>query len=103
MKYTKEAGRSETWLNSCDTNSEILHYKRCTQVLGFIGIAAHNLWALIPGAYALACYTKQGDVENAQANSSVKAVKWYYYHVTRVGGNGSVDGQIYISAKILSQ
>jgi hypothetical protein len=103
VKYTKDRGRSESWYDSCDTNTMIGHYKSCTGIMAFAGIAAANYWTLIPGAIAMVCYLNQNDVEVAQKNSNVSAVKWYYTLVGRVGGSGAIDGAIRITADVYSQ
>lgn len=71
--------------------------------MAFAGIAAANYWATIPRAVALACYLNENDVEVAQKNSNVNAIKWYYSRVARVGGSGAVDGQIRITADVYAQ
>lgn len=103
VKYTKDRGRSESWFDSCDTNAMINHYKSCTAITAFAAIITANYWAVIPGAIALGCKLNQGDVETAQQNSTVKAIKWYYSRVARVGGSGLVDGQVRITADVYSQ
>lgn len=103
VPYSSSSGRSEAWYNSCDTNTLIYRWGKCTAAMGFATARVKGWAAAIPGMFGLICGQKAAAISLAKDNSSVKAVKYYFTRVTRVGGNGLVDGQVRITVTIYSQ
>lgn len=103
VEYSRSTGRSETWLNSCDTNTLIAQWSSCSLALGWVTGRVKGWYSAIPGFFAMICGQKAAALGVAKSNSSVGAIKYYYTRVARVGGNGMVDGQLRIEATLYSQ
>lgn len=93
--------RSENWYDSCDTNVLLRKWGACTGAMGFAAFAAPSYWATVPVIFGLICGQNILDIQTAQNNSSVHAIKYYNYRIERQ--NSKAEGQYYVRATLYSQ